>query len=151
MFEQIRDDVAAEPGVRSVSLAEVALMTDSNNSSTVKVDGYEAKDGEDMNPNFNAVAPGFFETMGITRVAGREFTDADGPGAPHVAVVNETFVRYFFGDKDPLGRRFGRGGATRSRVHDRGAWSRTARRPPCARSRSGTSTCPTGRRRWSAP
>ena len=109
VFEQIRDEVAAEPGVRSVSLAEVALMTDSNNSSTVKVDGYEAKDGEDMNPNFNAVAPGFFSTMGIPLVAGRDFTEADGPGAPLVAVVNETFVRYFFGDKDPLGRRFRRG------------------------------------------
>jgi predicted permease len=109
VFAGIRDEVAAEPGVRSVSLAEVPLMTDSNNSSTVKVDGYEAKDGEDMNPNFNAVGPGFFATMGMPLVAGRDFTEADGPGAPLVAVVNETFVRYFFGDKDPLGRRFRRG------------------------------------------
>jgi predicted permease len=92
-----------------VSLAEVSLMTDSNNSSTVKVDGYEAKDGENMNPNFNAVAPGFFATMGIPLVSGRDFTDGDGPGAPRVAVVNETFVRYFYGDQDPLGRRFRRG------------------------------------------
>jgi predicted permease len=109
MLEQIREEVSVVPGVRSVSLAEVPLMTDSNNSSTVKVEGYEAKDGEDMNPNFNAVAPGFFATMGTPLVAGRDFTDADGPGAPQVAVVNETFVRYFYGDKDPLGRRFGRG------------------------------------------
>ena len=35
-------------------------MTDSNSSSTVRVEGYEAKEGEDMNPNFNNVAPGFF-------------------------------------------------------------------------------------------
>jgi putative ABC transport system permease protein len=109
VFEGIRDEVAAEPGVRAVSLAELPLMTDSNNSSTVKVDGYEAKDGEDMNPNFNAVGPGFFATMGIPLVAGRDFTEADGPGTPLVAVVNETFVRYFFGDKDALGRRFRRG------------------------------------------
>jgi predicted permease len=109
VLEQIREELAAEPGVGSVSLAEVALMTDSNNSSTVKVEGYEPKDGENMNPNFNAVGPGFFSTMGIPLVAGRDFTDADGPGAPPVAVVNETFVRYFYGDKDPLGRRFRRG------------------------------------------
>jgi predicted permease len=109
VLEQIREEVSAEPGVGSVSLAEVALMTDSNNSSTVKVDGYEAKDGENMNPNFNAVAPGFFATMGIPLVSGRDFTDGDGPGAPRVAVVNETFVRYFYGDKDPLGGRFRRG------------------------------------------
>jgi predicted permease len=109
LFGQIRDEVAAEPGVHSVSLAEVALMTDSNYSSTVKVDGYEAKDGENMNPNFNAVAPGFFDTLGMTLVAGRDFTDADGPDAPRVAVVNETFVRYFYGDQDPLGRVFRKG------------------------------------------
>jgi len=109
VLEQIREEVSAEPGVGSVSLAEVSLMTDSNNSSTVKVDGYEAKDGENMNPNFNAVAPGFFATMGIPLVSGRDFTDGDGPGAPRVAVVNETFVRYFYGDQDPLGRRFRRG------------------------------------------
>jgi predicted permease len=109
VLEQIRDEVAAEPGVSSVSLAEVPLMTDSNSSSTVKVDGYEAKDGENMNPNFNSVGPGFFATMGIPLVVGRDFTDADGPGTPRVAVVNETFVRYFYGDKDPLGRRFRRG------------------------------------------
>ncbi|HVR72337.1 MAG TPA: ABC transporter permease [Vicinamibacteria bacterium] len=109
VLEEIRDEVAAVPGARSVSLAEVALMTDSNNSSTVKVEGYEAKDGEDMNPNFNAVAPEFFATLGIDLLAGRDFTDADALGAPRVAVVNETFARYFFGDQDPLGRRFGYG------------------------------------------
>jgi len=109
LFEQIRDELAAEPGVRFVSLADVALMTDSNNSSTVKVEGYEAKDGENMNPNFNAVAPEFFSTMGIPLVSGRDFAAADGPGAPRVAVVNETFARYFFQDKDPLGRRFSYG------------------------------------------
>jgi predicted permease len=109
VLEKIREEVAAEPGVQSVSLADVALMTDSNSSSTVKVEGYESKEGENMNPNFNWVAPDFFSTMGIALVAGRDFTDADGPGAPKVAVVNETFARYFFGDKDPLGRRFGYG------------------------------------------
>ena len=67
----------AEPGVRSASIAEVALMTNSDSSSTVKVDGYESKDGENMNPNFNSVAPGFFETLGIPLLAGRDFGDAD--------------------------------------------------------------------------
>ena len=51
LLEQIQGDIAAEPGVRSVSLAEVALMTDSHNSSTVAVEGYEPKDGENVNPD----------------------------------------------------------------------------------------------------
>jgi predicted permease len=106
VLEQIRQEVAAEPGVRSVSMAEVTLMTDSDSSSTVKVDGYEAKDGENMNPNFNAVGSEFFSTMGIPLLAGREIGDADAAGGRRVAVVNQTFARYFFGDKDPVGRTF---------------------------------------------
>jgi predicted permease len=109
LFKQIQDDIAAEPGVRSVSFLNIGLMTSSNWSSTVKVEGYEAKEDENMNPNMLAVGPGLFRTLGITLVSGRDFTDADVKGAPKVAVVNETFARYFFKDGDPIGRRFGFG------------------------------------------
>jgi predicted permease len=109
VHERIRDELAAEPGVRSVSLADTPLMTDSNSSSTIKVDGYEAKEGENMNPNFNSVGPDFFRTLGLTLLSGRDFTDADVAGAQKVAVVNETFARYYYADKDPKGRRFGYG------------------------------------------
>jgi predicted permease len=109
VLKQIQDEIAAEPGVRSVSMAEVALMTNSDESSTVAVEGYEAKEGENMNPNFNGVGTQFFSTLGIPLLAGRDFTESDRMGAPKVAIVNEPFARYFFGDKDPLGRRFSRG------------------------------------------
>jgi predicted permease len=72
----------------------------------VSVDGYEAKDGENMNPNFNEVGPGFFATMGIPLLAGRDFNDMDRVGSHRVAIVNESFARYFYGDKDGLGRHF---------------------------------------------
>jgi predicted permease len=106
VVSRIRDEIAAEPGVRSISLAEVGLMTGSNSSSTVKVEGYESKEGEDMNPDNNGVAPEFFSTLGIPLLAGRDFTEGDGLEASRVAVVNEAFSRYFFGEADPLGRRF---------------------------------------------
>jgi predicted permease len=109
LFKRLQDDLAAEPGVTSASLAEEPLMTDSNTSSTVKVDGYEAKEDEDMNPNFNSVAPGFFATMGIPLLSGRDFTDGDVRETPQVAVVNEAFARYFYGSQSPIGRRFARG------------------------------------------
>ena len=106
-LRRIQDELLAEPGVASASAAEVALMTDSDSSSTVRVEGYEAKEGEDMNPNFNRVAPGFFSTLGIPLVAGRDVAETDVLGAPKVAVVNEVFARYFFKDGNPIGRRFG--------------------------------------------
>jgi len=106
VLEQIQDEIAAEPGVLSASMASVALMTNSDSSHTVKVDGYEAKEDENMNPNFNGVGPGFFATLGIPLLAGREFTAADGPDAPRVAVVNDVFARYYFGAEDSVGRQF---------------------------------------------
>ena len=110
VLKQIQDELRAEPGVREASMASVALMTNSNLSNSIKVEGYEAKEGEDMNPNFNEVAPGFFDTLGISLLRGRDFTEADTAGAPKVAVVNEAFARYFFGKGDPVGRHFGLGG-----------------------------------------
>jgi len=106
---RIQEQLLGEPGVASASAAAVTLMSNSNSSSTVRVDGYESKEGEDMNPRFNSVAPGFFETLGLPLVAGRDIAETDLLGAPQVAVVNEEFAKYFFKGQNPVGRRFGVG------------------------------------------
>ncbi len=109
LLGRILDDVAAEPGLSSASFAEVALMSNSASSSTVEVQGYESKDGENMNPNFNTVAPDFFRTLGIPLLAGRDFGSQDGTTAPKVAIVNQSFVHYFYKGKpesDAVGRTF---------------------------------------------
>jgi predicted permease len=108
MFDRLREELRAEPGVQSVSMADVALMDGSDSSSTVIVEGYQAKEDEDMNPNFNRVGPDFFATMGMPLVRGRDIAESDRKGTTKVAVVSESFARYFFKDQDPLGRRFGR-------------------------------------------
>jgi predicted permease len=108
-LRRIQEQLQGEPGVSSASAAGVTLMSNSNSSSTVRVEGYEAKEGEDMNPNFNYVAPGFFETLGLPLVAGRDLADSDRLGAPQVAIVNEVFARYYFKNENPIGRRFGLG------------------------------------------
>jgi predicted permease len=108
-FVRIQEQLQAEPGVASASAAAVSLMSGNDSSSTVRVDGYQSKEGEDMNPAFNYVAPGFFETLGLPLVAGRDLTDADRLGAQQVAVVNEVFAKYFFKNENPVGRRMGIG------------------------------------------
>jgi predicted permease len=108
VLARIREALAGEPGVRSATISDLPLMTNSDSSSTIKIPGYEPKEGEDMNPNFACVAPDFFETLGIPLVAGRPVTETDGPTAPEVAVVNESFARRYFGGQ-ALGRRFGYG------------------------------------------
>jgi predicted permease len=108
-LRRIQEELAAEPGVTAVSAAEVALMTDSRSSSTVSVEGYQPKEGEDMNPLFNSVAPGFFFTLGIPILEGRDLRPGDIQGAPRVAVVNDVFARHFFKGESAVGRRFGKG------------------------------------------
>jgi len=106
VLARIRQALSSEPGVRSASIADLPFMTNSDNSATIKIPGYEPKEGEDMNPNFACVAPAFFETLGIPVMAGRVITESDGPLAPKVAVVNEAFARHYFGGQ-ALGRHFG--------------------------------------------
>jgi putative ABC transport system permease protein len=54
---------------------------------------------------FDAVGPNFFETMGVSLRAGREFSERDGPASPRVAVINRTAARLLFREESPLGRR----------------------------------------------
>jgi predicted permease len=109
IFKRLQDDLAAEPGVEAAALVQEPLMTNSDTSSTIRVDGYEPKEEEDMNPNFNYVSPGFFSTVGVPLLSGRDFADSDVAGAAPVAIVNETFAKYFFKDKDAVGQHIGFG------------------------------------------
>jgi predicted permease len=111
-FDALQRELSTVPGVRGVAMSEVGALTGNSWRSTVRVDGYQAKEGEDMNPGVDNVAPGYFSTMGTPLVAGREFTDKDVLGSPRVAIVNETMAGYFFGETNPIGRRFGIGGGS---------------------------------------
>ena len=105
LYTQVQERLAALRGVSSVGLSEQEILAGEDWVSTVRVEGYEQREGENMNPRVNRVGPGFFRTMGIPVLEGREFTARDLAGAPKVALVNETFVRYFFGNRNPIGRR----------------------------------------------
>ncbi len=107
LYKQLLEAIGQQPGVLHASLASTTPLSGDLSIMTVTVDGYKAKEGEDMNPHVNWVGPGFLETMGIPLVAGRDFTPADVAGAPRVAIVSEKMARYFFGDLNPIGRRFG--------------------------------------------
>jgi predicted permease len=109
VFQQLQEKLEQLPEVRSAAASVITLMTDSEWSSTVKVEGYKPKEGEDMNPSVNAVGPGYFATIGQPLAAGREFTVKDGSGAPRVAIINETMAKYYFGSDNPIGHHIGWG------------------------------------------
>jgi predicted permease len=100
--------LALVPGVVSASAAGVPILAGADAQNSIKVEGYERKEGEDMQAGANHVLPGFFSALGIGFVAGRDFTESDVLGAPKVVIVNETFAgRFFDSPADALGRRIG--------------------------------------------
>jgi predicted permease len=126
LYKSLLDRLRAQPGVQSVAFAYMGLLEGNEWDSTVTVEGYQAAQGEQMNPYCNAVSPGYFKTMGIPILAGREFDDRDqGPqgvdGAPprggdtfdngyrHV-IVNESFAKKYFAGREAVGRHIGFGG-----------------------------------------
>jgi predicted permease len=85
-------------------------LSNSDNTFSVDVPGYKAQDGEHMSFEWEHVTPGYFSTLRIPLIAGRTFTDADGPNNAPIVVVNESFVRKFFGTPDQaIGKTFSTG------------------------------------------
>ncbi len=106
-YQQLQERLAAVPGVRGVSAATSILMPQVTNSSGFTIEGRPPDPREQsLELPFEAVMPNYFQTMGTPLVQGRQFTAQDGAGAPDVAIVNETFVKQYFPNNDPLGRRF---------------------------------------------
>jgi predicted permease len=109
-FRRLEDELAAQPGVASVSASLVPALAGSNWGSDVAVQGFQSGPDIDSNSRYNEVGPDYFKTMGITLLAGREFTRADSRKAPKVAIVNEAFANKFNLGRDVLGKRIGSGG-----------------------------------------
>ena len=90
--------LAALPGVRSVAGTSDPELADDNTSNNITLAGYTAKETENMNVESPHVSPGYFSTMGMPLLAGRDFGDQDHEGTQKVAVVNESFARHYFGE-----------------------------------------------------
>ncbi|MGE5245163.1 MAG: ABC transporter permease [Betaproteobacteria bacterium] len=109
LFERLEDELAAQPGVNGVSSSLVPLLGGDNWGSDVVVEGFKAGPDTNTNSRYNEVGPGYFRTLGIPLISGREFTRADADGAPMVAIVNEAFAKKFNLGRDAVGKRIGSG------------------------------------------
>ena len=111
--EEVRERVAATPRVQSAAVGVMSVINGDHSRASISIEGYQPKDEENMSPCFDTVSAGYFQTMGIPLLAGREFSARDRMGAPRVAVVNDVFANSYFRNENPIGRRFGLGrGAT---------------------------------------
>jgi predicted permease len=110
LFEQMEDALAVIPGVTGVTSGTVALLSGSNWGNNVAVEGFEQGPDTDANSRFNEIGPAYFQTLGMTMLAGREFTRADAAGGRKVAIVNEAFAKKFNLGRDAVGRHMNRDG-----------------------------------------
>jgi predicted permease len=124
--KQLLERLESLPGARSASMSHLCLLCDTRITSAITVEGYAHRPGENVGCHRLWVGPKFFATMGIPLLQGRDFGQQDmqpvagasvdnaAPGqpsqlqsnAPLAAVINQTMARYFFGDGNPIGRRF---------------------------------------------
>ena len=115
LVRRLNEQVRALPAARSSAAARFAFLSGGawSNKVTMQTDRRTVTDGT---INFNAVSPGFFATLGIRVLAGRDFDQSDsrpiGEIGPRVAIVNQAFVKRYLAGRDPLGVRIARGGAS---------------------------------------
>jgi predicted permease len=107
LIDAVERELAAEAGVTNVSTAAIALLSHSDWGTGVHVEGFEPGDGRGIGISANRVGAGFFATLGIPLLAGRDFTEADSLDRPRVAIVNEAFAKRFGLEPDVVGKRLG--------------------------------------------
>jgi len=121
-YQRLIDTLSATPGVQAASLAEMRILEDNEWDSSMTVEGYTAtKEGEHADPYMNRISPGYFATLDVPIVNGRDFTLNDDKEvlrglsekkddwSPTTVIINETFARKYFAGRNPVGLHVGFG------------------------------------------
>ncbi|HEV2246550.1 MAG TPA: ABC transporter permease, partial [Terriglobia bacterium] len=104
-FRSVLDNAKGLPGIESVAVASDAPLTRATGEAEVKIEGQPTPHGKGGTTLTSIVSPSYFHALRIPILSGRDFTADDGGSSPRVAIVNEIFVRHFFGRESPLGHR----------------------------------------------
>src|SRR5262249_9441004 len=106
LCRRLLDRVATAPGVQASSLSQNGLFSGWESSTTDwNVPGFIPERSEDQRVNRDVVGPGYFSTLGVRVLAGREFKPQDSEAAPKVLVINEALARFYFPGSSPVGRK----------------------------------------------
>ncbi len=104
-FETVRDRVAAVPIVETACLAAQVPLASGRSKTGIKGSEFEIPpDQEWLSMDFGVIGPGYFHTLSIPVLRGRDFTIQDNVGAPRVMIVNETFAQRYWPGQDPIGK-----------------------------------------------
>jgi predicted permease len=115
-YQQLLERLESAPGVRSAALAQVPLLAGDEWDSSMAVEGHSYEDGEDQQMFMNSLSPGYFETMNIPFLEGRDFTRLDARREATMVIVNRKFAEQFFPGTSALGKRVGFGGGPQTKL-----------------------------------
>ena len=104
-------EIRRMPGVEAAGAAQILVISGGGWMGMVRVEGLTPAPNDEDTAYYNAVSPGFFETMGTPLVAGRDFAERDVQSGARVAIVSESFVKRYFPDGIALGRHISNPGA----------------------------------------
>jgi predicted permease len=104
LYADLLEAARALPGVRSAALTHILPVGRRSMANSVEYEGYSGSPDEAPIVPFNVVSPGFFRTMGMPLLRGRDFEATDSAASRPVLIVNEAFARRFWPGQDPVGR-----------------------------------------------
>jgi predicted permease len=115
-YRDLLERLRSAPGVKSAGIARVPILSGDEWDSSMAVEGHRFADGEDQQAFMNSLSPGYFETMHIPLLEGRDFRLSDIKEESNVAIVNRQFAEHFFKGNSAIGKRLGWGGGPNSKL-----------------------------------
>ena len=104
-YEELLASVRRRPGVRSAAAIFPVPFGTARIGISFTIEGRPVPKADEPSAEYRQVSPGYFQTLSIPLVAGRDFTDRDGPDAPPVVIVNAAFARTYFPGESAIGKR----------------------------------------------
>jgi predicted permease len=106
-YREAVERLRAMPGVQSASAVNHVPLAGDEFRLGIQIEGRPApQPGDEPKAVYRVALPGYFQTIGMQVLSGRDFELSDNEGAPRVAVVNQTMARRYWPGQDPLGKRF---------------------------------------------
>ena len=106
LYERLLEQIKRTPTVSAVTFSAFSPLAGWSGFTDARVEGYTPRQGEYPAISVNFVGPRYFRTMGTAVLLGRDIAEEDRAGTPKVAVINEAMAQHFFGDSNPIGKRF---------------------------------------------
>jgi len=104
VFQTLLERFRSTPGVRAVTLSENGLFSGTESGDGITVEGYKPQKKGDDHARFDQIGPGYFSTLGVPILLGREIGPQDAGTSAPVCVINEAMSRFYFGTRNPIGK-----------------------------------------------